>query len=182
MPPEIRAVGIEGLPEVRAGDDLATQIIEAAAAQGTPIEDGDVVVVTQKIVSKAEGRVMTIDEVEASPLACGNHRGAPAGSAAHGDDPARKPACSQDGPRRHHQRDLPRLHLRQRRDRRVQHTGLELDLPAARRPRRVGPSHPGRNPRATGRGHSRARVRHFRTAVAQRCDQRVHRRGWDSTR
>ena len=69
MPPEIRAVGIEGLPEVRAGDDLAGQIIDAAAAQGAPIEDGDVVVVTQKIVSKAEGRVMTIDEVEASPLA-----------------------------------------------------------------------------------------------------------------
>ena len=69
MPPEIRAVGIEGLPEVQAGDDLASQIIDAAAAQGTPVEDGDVVVVTQKIVSKAEGRVMTIDEVEASPLA-----------------------------------------------------------------------------------------------------------------
>ena len=69
MPPEIRAVGIEGLPEVQAGDDLAGQIIAAAAAQGTPVEDGDVVVVTQKIVSKAEGRVMTIDEVEASPLA-----------------------------------------------------------------------------------------------------------------
>ena len=69
MPPEIRAVGIEGLPEVQAGDDLAAQIIDAAAVQGTPIEDGDVVVVTQKIVSKAEGRVMTIDEVEASPLA-----------------------------------------------------------------------------------------------------------------
>ncbi len=69
MPPEIRAIGIEGLPEVRAGDDLAGQIMDAAAAQGTAIEDGDVVVVTQKIVSKAEGRVMTIDEVEASPLA-----------------------------------------------------------------------------------------------------------------
>ena len=69
MPPEIRAVGIEGLPEVQAGDDLAAQIMDAAAAQGTPIEAGDVVVVTQKIVSKAEGRVMTIDEVEASPLA-----------------------------------------------------------------------------------------------------------------
>ena len=69
MPPEIRAVGIEGLPEVQAGDDLAGLIIDAAAAQGTPVEDGDVVVVTQKIVSKAEGRVMTIDEVEASPLA-----------------------------------------------------------------------------------------------------------------
>ncbi len=69
MPPEIRAVGIEGLPEVRAGDDLAAQIMDAAAAQGTTIEDGDVVVVTQKIVSKAEGRVLTVDEVEASPLA-----------------------------------------------------------------------------------------------------------------
>ena len=69
MPPEIRAVGIEGMPEVRAGDDLSAQIMDAAAQQGTPIEEGDVLVVTQKIVSKAEGRVMTIDEVEASPLA-----------------------------------------------------------------------------------------------------------------
>ncbi len=69
MPPEIRAIGIEGLPEVQAGDDLATQIMDACAGQGTPIEDGDVLVVTQKIVSKAEGRVMTIDDVEASPLA-----------------------------------------------------------------------------------------------------------------
>ncbi len=69
MPPEIRAIGIEGLPEVQAGDDLAGQIMAAAAAQGTPVADGDVLVVTQKIVSKAEGRVMTIDEVEASPLA-----------------------------------------------------------------------------------------------------------------
>ena len=31
MPPEIRAVGIEGLPEVQAGDDLAAQIMDAAA-------------------------------------------------------------------------------------------------------------------------------------------------------
>ena len=69
MPPEIRAIGIEGLPEVRAGDDLAAQIMDACAAQGTPIADGDILVVTQKIVSKAEGRVLTIDDVEASPLA-----------------------------------------------------------------------------------------------------------------
>ena len=69
MPPEIRAIGIAGLPEVQAGDDLAAQIMDAAAAQGTPIADGDVLVVTQKIVSKAEGRVMTIDDVIASPLA-----------------------------------------------------------------------------------------------------------------
>ena len=69
MPPEIRAIGIEGLPEVRAGDDLAAQIMDACAAQGIPLENGDVLVVTQKVVSKAEGRVMTIDDVEASPLA-----------------------------------------------------------------------------------------------------------------
>ena len=69
MPPEIRAIGIGGLPEIGVGDDLAALIMDAAAAQGTPVADGDVVVVTQKVVSKAEGRVMTIDDVVASPLA-----------------------------------------------------------------------------------------------------------------
>ena len=57
------------MPEIGVGDDLAGLIMDAAAAQGTPVADGDVVVVTQKVVSKAEGRVMTIDDVVASPLA-----------------------------------------------------------------------------------------------------------------
>lgn len=69
MPPEIRAIGIEGMPEVQDGDDLSAQILDAAEAQGTAIEAGDVVVVTQKVVSKAEGRVVSIDSVVASPLA-----------------------------------------------------------------------------------------------------------------
>ena len=69
MPPEIRAIGIEGMPEVKAGDDLSAQILDAVQAQGTVIESGDVLVVTQKVVSKAEGRVVPIDSVEASPLA-----------------------------------------------------------------------------------------------------------------
>ena len=69
MPSEIRVIGIEGIPEVKDGDDVAAQIMEAAEAQGTVLEDGDILVVTQKIVSKAEGRVVTIDSVEASPLA-----------------------------------------------------------------------------------------------------------------
>ena len=69
MPPEIRAIGIEGIPEVRDGDDVAALIMTAARGQGTAIETGDVLVVTQKIVSKAEGRVVSIDSVEASPLA-----------------------------------------------------------------------------------------------------------------
>ena len=44
--------GIEGLPEIEPGVDLAEMIHAAAAAQGDPIADGDVVVITSKIVSK----------------------------------------------------------------------------------------------------------------------------------
>ncbi len=69
MPPEIRAIGIQGIPEVQNGDDVAALIMSAAQAQNTPIADGDILVVTQKIVSKAEGRVLSIDSVAASPLA-----------------------------------------------------------------------------------------------------------------
>ena len=69
MPPEIRAIGIQGIPEVQDGDDVAALIIAAAQAQDTAISDGDILVVTQKIVSKAEGRVVSIDNVAASPLA-----------------------------------------------------------------------------------------------------------------
>ena len=69
MPPEIRVIGVEGMPEAEAGDDLAAQIIDACQNQGTRIDAGDVLVVTQKIVSKAEGRVVAISSVEPSPLA-----------------------------------------------------------------------------------------------------------------
>lgn len=59
--PELRVIGLTGIPEVRAGDDVARLIIDAALAQDGPgIEDGDVFVVTQKIVSKAEGRVIAL--------------------------------------------------------------------------------------------------------------------------
>jgi coenzyme F420-0:L-glutamate ligase/coenzyme F420-1:gamma-L-glutamate ligase len=57
----ITVLPVEGIPEVRAGDDLAELIREAA-----DLEDGDVLVVAQKVVSKAEGRVVRLDEVEAS--------------------------------------------------------------------------------------------------------------------
>jgi coenzyme F420-0:L-glutamate ligase/coenzyme F420-1:gamma-L-glutamate ligase len=69
MPPEVRVIGVEGMPEMGPGDDLAGLMIDAAAAQGTPIEEGDILVVTQKVISKVEGKVMSIEEVEASPLA-----------------------------------------------------------------------------------------------------------------
>lgn len=56
------------MPEFRAGDDVAALIIEAAK-RGPGIEAGDVIVVTQKIVSKAEGRVVPLDSVTPSPEA-----------------------------------------------------------------------------------------------------------------
>ena len=69
MPPQLNVIGIEGMPEARPGDDLAGQILDAAQGQGTPIAAGDILVVTQKIVSKAEGRVISIEGIEPSPLA-----------------------------------------------------------------------------------------------------------------
>ena len=52
----IELLPVEGLPEVRPGDDLATLLAEPLGSVG--VRDGDVVAVTQKIVSKAEGRVV----------------------------------------------------------------------------------------------------------------------------
>jgi coenzyme F420-0:L-glutamate ligase/coenzyme F420-1:gamma-L-glutamate ligase len=60
---------VPGLPEITNGADLAEMITGAAAAAGTPLASGDVVVVTSKIVSKAEGRVVALDSVEVSPFA-----------------------------------------------------------------------------------------------------------------
>jgi len=54
--------GIEGIGEITAGDDLAGIIAAAAASgDGTTLADGDAVVVTQKIVSKAEDRLVPVD-------------------------------------------------------------------------------------------------------------------------
>jgi coenzyme F420-0:L-glutamate ligase / coenzyme F420-1:gamma-L-glutamate ligase len=57
----IQVLPVEGLPEIAEGDDLGALIAGAAS-----LEDGDVLVVAQKAVSKAEGRVVRLDEVEPS--------------------------------------------------------------------------------------------------------------------
>jgi coenzyme F420-0:L-glutamate ligase/coenzyme F420-1:gamma-L-glutamate ligase len=59
--PELRILPVEGLPEIAEGDELGGLIAEAAE-----VEPGDVVVVSQKVVSKAEGRIVRLDDVEAS--------------------------------------------------------------------------------------------------------------------
>ncbi len=55
---------IPGLPEIRKGDDLSTQIVLAARRAEIDFEDGDILVVAQKIVSKAEGRIVQLSKVE----------------------------------------------------------------------------------------------------------------------
>jgi coenzyme F420-0:L-glutamate ligase/coenzyme F420-1:gamma-L-glutamate ligase len=57
---ELRIFPIPGIAEIRPGDDLAAAIATALAASGLALADGDVVVVTSKIVSKAEGRLVTV--------------------------------------------------------------------------------------------------------------------------
>jgi len=52
--------GIEGIPEIRPGDTVGELLAAAAAAQGLPLETADCLVVTQKVVSKAEGRLVPL--------------------------------------------------------------------------------------------------------------------------
>ena len=62
--PELRVIPIEGIPEIAEGDDLGALI-----AERIELVDADVVVVSQKVVSKAEGRVVRLDDVEPSAAA-----------------------------------------------------------------------------------------------------------------
>jgi len=60
---QLTIIAVNGLPEIRPGDDLATLIREAALAQHEAIRDGDIVVIAQKIVSKSEGRIVRLADV-----------------------------------------------------------------------------------------------------------------------
>jgi len=65
----IQIIGIEGLPIINSGDNIAELICKAAERQGTPIQNGDIIVVTHVVVSRAEGRVVNLDEVTPSSFA-----------------------------------------------------------------------------------------------------------------
>ena len=61
---ELRVLPLAGVPEAQAGDDVAELVMRVVE-----LEDDDVVVLSQKLVSKAEGRVVRLDEVEPSARA-----------------------------------------------------------------------------------------------------------------
>jgi coenzyme F420-0:L-glutamate ligase / coenzyme F420-1:gamma-L-glutamate ligase len=77
---DLRVFTLPGLPDVTPDADLAALIGGAARRTGRAVEPGDVFVVAQKIVSKAEGAVVRLDEVAPSPRA-------EQWAAAHGKDP-----------------------------------------------------------------------------------------------
>jgi len=65
-PDPVELYGIPGIPEISPGDDLAGLIAAAATAPGAPgLQDGDILIVTSKIVSKAEGRVAAMTREDA---------------------------------------------------------------------------------------------------------------------
>ncbi len=65
----LQLFGVPGLPEIVPGADLAAMILAAAHGAQTPLADGDIVVVTSKIVSKAEGRLVELADVVPSQFA-----------------------------------------------------------------------------------------------------------------
>src|SRR5256714_9020239 len=69
MNAEIRIIPISGIGEIPEGSDLGAIIFHAMQAHHLALQQGDVLVVTQKIVSKAEGRVVNLDEVQPSEFA-----------------------------------------------------------------------------------------------------------------
>jgi coenzyme F420-0:L-glutamate ligase/coenzyme F420-1:gamma-L-glutamate ligase len=66
---EIRLIPIRGIPEIRPGDDVGEMIVRAADEMKFKLADGDIVIVAQKIISKAEGRLVNLETVTPSGFA-----------------------------------------------------------------------------------------------------------------
>ena len=148
----IEVLPVEGLPEVRPGDDLATLLAGPLGSVG--VRDGDVVAVTQKIVSKAEGRV--VPEARRRPRGLGR-----AGDAAP-RRPARRPRD---------RRDPPRVRVRERGRRRLQRRG-GVPHAAAGGPGRLGGAAPPRAGRTARRRDRRRDHGHVRQDLAARRRER----------
>jgi coenzyme F420-0:L-glutamate ligase / coenzyme F420-1:gamma-L-glutamate ligase len=67
--PSLSARSLDGLPELREGDDLAALIVEASEREGEPLRDGGLLVIAHKAVSKCEGAVVTLGGVQPSARA-----------------------------------------------------------------------------------------------------------------
>jgi len=66
---DMRFRALPGIPLIQPGDDLPALIAKAAEADGLTLADGDIVIVAQKVVSKAEGRIVRLADVTPTPEA-----------------------------------------------------------------------------------------------------------------
>ena len=69
MSKELSIIPIKGIGDISPGSDLGFIIYKAMQTQDIELQQGDVLVVTQKIVSKAEGNVVNLDDVQVSDFA-----------------------------------------------------------------------------------------------------------------
>ena len=65
----ITVIGLRNLPAIKEGDDVGREIVQCASRQGEDLREEDVVVIAQKIVSKSEGRVVDLKEINPSDFA-----------------------------------------------------------------------------------------------------------------
>ncbi|MDD3454590.1 MAG: coenzyme F420-0:L-glutamate ligase [Methanobacteriales archaeon] len=66
---EIKIIGLSTIPLIKEGDDLATLIIEASKREHLKIEDGDIIVIAETIVSKAEGNTINLKGIKPGSVA-----------------------------------------------------------------------------------------------------------------
>ena len=69
MAAQLVLTALDGFPTIRPGDDLADIIAQSASRTGVALRDGDIVVIAQKIVSKAEGRLARLRDIDPSARA-----------------------------------------------------------------------------------------------------------------
>jgi coenzyme F420-0:L-glutamate ligase / coenzyme F420-1:gamma-L-glutamate ligase len=65
----VTVIAVENLPLIKEGDNLGQLIVEAAKTQNTPLQEKDIIVITHVAVSKAEGNVINLDQIQPSDRA-----------------------------------------------------------------------------------------------------------------
>jgi coenzyme F420-0:L-glutamate ligase/coenzyme F420-1:gamma-L-glutamate ligase len=65
----VQVIGVTGLPTIKKGDDLAKMVCETTERHGNPIQNGDIIVITHVVVSRAEGNIVNLENVIPSDFA-----------------------------------------------------------------------------------------------------------------
>ena len=66
---KLEIYGLETIPIIKEGDNIAKLIVEAATRENVDIQEGDIVIIAQTIVSRSEGRIINLNDIEPSPFA-----------------------------------------------------------------------------------------------------------------